>query len=421
MAQNENRKYENLAHGRARSSQLFEDDDKAHVLEPLIVLAKHKFFILSFVAGAAVLSLIVSWLLPVYFTANTKILPPQQSQSIASAMMGQLGQLAPLIGATGNKDLGLRNPSDIYVAMLRSRTVADHMIDRFSLMSVYDKKLRVDSRDRLEDLTQIVAGKDGVISVSVDDRDRARSAAMANAYVDELEKLTKSLAVTDASKRRIFFEREMKTANEDLGTAEVALKQTMEATGIIQLDSQSKVMLEGFANLRAQVASKEVQVQAMRSFATPENPDLIRAEHELAALNSQVSRIEHGQGSRSMADIPLEKVPSKGLEYIRKLRDVKYREMLFELLAKQYEAARIDEAKDSAIIQALDTAVPPEKKSWPKRALIVVLVTLGAGLLAVGWAHAMEAIGRAKEDPQHFARLQLLKMYLTSGRKPFVR
>src|SRR5258708_1528996 len=310
---------------------------------------------------------------------------------MASAMMGELGQLAPLLGAAAGKDLGIRNSNDMYVAMLRSRTVADKMVDRFSLMNVYGKKLREDARRRLDDLTEVVAGKDGVISVSVDDRDPGRAAAMANAYIDELEKLTRILAVTDAGKRRIFFEREVKSANDELAVAEVALKRTMETTGIIQLDNQSKVMLESFASLRAQVVNKEVQVQAMRSFATPENPDLIRAEQELAALNTQVSHIEHGQGGEAMADIALEKVPTKGLEYIRRLREVKYRETLFELLAKQYEAARIDEAKDTAIIQSLDVAVPPEKKSCAKRGLIVLAFTLLAGLLAVLWAYTAEA------------------------------
>src|SRR5882724_791334 len=234
--------------------QLFEDGDKRHFLEPFIILAKHKFFIVCFVAGAAVLSLVVSLLLPVYYTANAKILPPQQSQSMASAMMSQLGQLGPLIGAAAGKDM-IRNPNDTYVAMLRSRTVGDSMVDRFSLLSLYDTPKRVDARHQLEGLTEIIAGKDGVISISVEDRNPGRAADMANAYIDELEKLTRTLAVTDAGKRRIFFEREVKAANEELSTAEVALKQTMETTGIIQLDSQSKVVLEAYANIRAQVVA----------------------------------------------------------------------------------------------------------------------------------------------------------------------
>jgi capsule polysaccharide export protein KpsE/RkpR len=305
----------------------------------------------------------------------------------------------------------------MYVAMLKSRTVADALIDRFSLMNVYHKKLREETRRRLEDLTQVEAGKDGIISVSVDDRSPARAAEMANAYIDELEKLTRTLAVTDAGKRRIFFEREVKAANDELATAESQLKQTEESTGIIQLDSQAKVMLQAYADLRGQVAAKQVEIQAMRSFATPENPDLIREQQELTALQTQLSRFERGQGNRSPTDLALEKVPGAGLEYVRKLREVKYRETLFELLAKQYEAARIDEARDASVIQVMDKAVTPEKRSWPKRGLFVLAVTLFALLVGILLAYVTEGFKRTKEDPQFAAKWHLLKAYLWSGSK----
>jgi len=307
---------------------VYEPEGK-HFIEPLIVMAKHKVLILGTTVGAALLSIVIALLLPQYFTAEAKLLPPQQSQSMASAMMSQLGQLAPLLQAAGGKDLGIRNHNDMYVAMLKSRTVADALIDRFSLMNVYHKKLREEARRRLEDLTQVAAGKDGIISVSVDDRSPGRAAEMANAYIDELEILTRTLAITDAGKRRIFFEREVKAANDELATAESQLKQTEESTGIIQLDSQAKVMLQAYADLRAQVAMKQVELQSMRSFATAENPDLIRVQPALAALQTQLSRFERGQGTRSPTDLALEKVPGAGLEYIRKLREVKYRETLF--------------------------------------------------------------------------------------------
>lgn len=393
------------------------ETEKKHFIEPLIVMAKHKVLILCTMACAALLSFVVVFLLPQYFTAEAKLLPPQQAQSMASAMMGQLSQLAPLLQAAGGKDLGIRNPNDMYVAMLKSRTVADALIERFSLMSVYHKKVREETRRRLEDLTQIVAGKDGIISVSVDDRSPSRAAEMANAYIDELEKLTRTLAVTDAGKRRIFFEREVKAANDELATAESQLKQTEESTGIIQLDSQAKVMLEAYADLRGQVAAKQVEIQAMRSFATPENPDLIRAQQELAALQTQLSRFERGQGNRSPTDLALEKVPGAGLEYIRKFREVKYREALFELLAKQYEAARIDEARDASVIQVMDKAVTPEKRSWPKRGLFVLTVTLIALLVGILLAYLTEGLKRTKEDPQFAAKWHLLKAYLWSGSK----
>jgi tyrosine-protein kinase Etk/Wzc len=402
----------------AEEASPVEHGEQAEIIrfpEPLILLAKRKSFILKFVGVAAILSIITVLLLPNTYTGNAKILPPQQNQSMGA--MATLSQLGPLAGLAG-QGLGLRSPSDIYVAMLRSDTVANGLIDRFSLMSVYENKLRIDARRRLADQTEISAGKDGVISISVDDRSPRRAADLANAYVEELEKLTKTLNVTEAGKRRLFFEREVKMENDNLADAEVALKQTQEKTGLILLDSQSKAMIESITSLRAGIAAQEVKVQAMRSFATTENPDLVVAEQELTTMRAQLDRLEHGQGKRSFADVPIENVPTVGLEYVRKLRDVKYHEALFALLAKQYEAAKIDEARDSLIVQQMDKATPPERKSGPHRALIVLSVTLLALLAAILIAYCIESLESANEHAQFAARFQMFKFYMRGERKP---
>lgn len=374
----------------------------------LVLLMKRKRLVLGVPLLVAFVTMIVTLLLPKYYRAETKILPPQQSESLAASMLGQLGSLASLAG----RDLGLKNPLDMYVAMLRSRTIGDDLIDRFNLMQVYKAKARMDGRSRLEELTTITSGRDGVITVSVEDREPRRAADIANAYVEELEKLTQHLAVTDAGKRRLFFEREVKTASDELAAAEQSLKKTQESTGMIQLDNQSKVMLEAFANLRSQVTAKEVQIESMKSFATPENPALQRAQQELTALRAQLARAERGDADRSPAGVGLEKVPAAGLEYIRRLREVKYREALMELLLKQYEIARLDEAKDAAIIQVMDTAVPPERKSWPPRALIVSVCTLLAFFVAILWIYFEEMVAKTNNGGTGAIRLERLKYYL---------
>lgn len=377
--------------------------------EPLVILAKRKSFILIFAGSVAVLSIVISLFLKNNYTANSKILPPQQTQSMSTtAMLNQLGPLAALAGSS----LGLHNPSDIYVSMLRSRTVEDSLVSRFDLMKVYNSRRRGDALRSLEDHALIQSGKDGVISISVEDHDPNRAAEMANAYVEELEKLTKVLAVTEAGKRRIFFEHEVQLAMDDLSKSELALKQTQEKTGLIMLDPQARAIIDEVTSLRAQIAAEEVEIQEMRSFATPENPELLRAEQELAAMQAQLQKLERGQGNRFAADVPIENVPTAGLEYLRKLRDVKYHEALFELLAKQYEAAKIDEARDSLLVQQLDKAIPPDRKSGPYRALIVLGSTFFAILLAVVIAFARERLEQAREDPQFAARLQLFRYYL---------
>lgn len=380
-------------------------------LDILLRLAEWKRFILLFVFGAAVLAAIVALIWPKSYTATAKIMPPQQHQSsIASAIMGQLGPLAALAGGGMGSSLGLgKNPSEVYIYVLRSRTVADALIDRFSLMKVYKLKMRILARDRLRHDTEISSGEEGGISISVSDHDRQRAADIANAYVDELKQLTQTLAVTEAGRRRIFYEHEVQLANDNLAQAELDMKKTQEKTGLLLPEPQAQAMLEGIAGLQTQVAVQEAQVESMRSFATPDNPDLKRAESQLAALRAELARMQSGKVGSSIADMDMRKVPEKELEYLRALRELKYREAVYEAMVKQLEIARVDEAKDAAVIQTLDKAVPPELRSSPKRTLIVLCVTVLAFFLAVGIALFAE---RITGDPVLTARLQLLKLRL---------
>jgi uncharacterized protein involved in exopolysaccharide biosynthesis len=382
--------------------------DSIHFPDWLLVLAKRKDFIFKCVAPVVVSAIVIAFLLPNIYTAKARLMPPQQNQSMTTtAILSQLGPLASL----ASQGLGLKNASDLYVSMLQSETVGNALVDRFSLMSVYKKKLRVDARRKLEDRTLIVAGKDGIITISVDDTDPRQAAEIANAYVEELEKLTRTLAVSEAGQRRAFFERETKMASDDLAVAELALKQTQEKTHLILLDPQSRAMIESVSQLRARIAAQEIVVRSMRSFATAQNPDLERAEHELAAMRVQLEQVERGQGGGSPYDLPIERVPTAGLEYVRKLREVRYRETLFELLAKQFEAAKIDEARDTFLVQPLDKASVPERKSWPLRGLIVLGSTLMALFVAVLVAFLLDKLETAKEDPQFASQMQLFRFY----------
>jgi uncharacterized protein involved in exopolysaccharide biosynthesis len=383
------------------------DSSESRLLDLVLQLPEWKFFILKVVFVCAVIAAVVAFVWPKSYTATARVMPPQQTQSsLSTAMMGQLGPLAAIAG----NGLGMsKTATDVYLYVLRSRTVADDLIDHFGLIQVYKSKRRVDAQDELRDNTQFLSGKEGGISISVSDRDPQRAAEIANAYVEELRKLTQTLAVTEAGRRRIFFEREVQKAGDELSRAELGMKRTQEQTGILLLEPQSKAMIEGVTSLHAQVVIKEAQVEAMRNFATAENPDLIRAQSELAAIKSELARMEAGQVGTSVADVNLRKIPEKGLEYLRSLRELKYREALLEALIKQYEIARVDEAKDAAIIQVLDKAVPPEIRSSPKRSLIVGTAAFLAFFFAVAFALLME---RGRQDHRYAERVELLKARL---------
>src|SRR6266851_4249119 len=378
------------------------------LLDLLIVLARRRWNLLAGTAAAAVLAAIVSFLLPNRFTATTVILPPQQNTSSAVALLGQLGSVNPLASLAGS--LGLKNPNDLQVAMLKSRTVEDAMIDRFNLIARYREKRKSDARKAFEKVVDIEDGiKDGLIRISVTDKDPSRAAEMANAYVEEYKKFSATIAVTEASQRRLFFEQQLVQAKEDLANAEEALKQTQQKTGLIQLDGQARAVIEPVAQLRGQVAAKEVQIHAMHQFAAEQNPDLQLAEQELAGLQSELARMGSGSGGSS-GDLLMPKgsVPEAGLDYVRKLRDMKYNETIFELLAKQFEIAKIDEARQGSVVQLVDKAIPPDKKSSPKRLLIVACSAIAGFVLAIFWVLFSEALRLARKDPRQREQLNTL-------------
>ena len=385
------------------------DDDEISLLDLAIVVAKHKKLILGLPLGAAIAAVVVTLLMPNIYTGTTKILPPQQNQSAAAAMLSQLGgQLGGLGGLAGGA-LGIKNPNDLYVGMLKSRTVADTLIDRFELKKVYDEDSYFYARKELEKKTAITSGRDGIITVEVEDRDPKRAAVIANGYVEELYKLTQTLAVTEASQRRLFFERQLDQTRKNLASAETAARQGLEKGGLVVIDAQGRGMVETTARLRGQIAVKEIQIAAMRAFATGQNPDLKQAQHELDAMKQELAKME---GTSSGRDTAGSSGKADGMENLRLLRDVKYFETIFELLAKQYEIAKIDEARDASIVQVLDPAVEPERKSKPKRALITILTALVAGVLAVIWAFIREAGQRARQNPEQASRLDTLRSYV---------
>ncbi|MGA2904134.1 MAG: GNVR domain-containing protein [Candidatus Korobacteraceae bacterium] len=376
------------------------------LIELLLVLAGKKKPILLFTAGVAIVATIIVLFLPNTYTATSTILPPQQKQSALNSMLGQIGAIAGLSGG----DLGLRNPDDVFVAMLTSRTIEDNLINRFDLRKAYRVKRYQDAQKKLNQNSEIIATKEGLISISVTDYDPKRAAEIANAYVQELYNVNQSLAITEASQRRLFYEQQIKAEQQELSSAELALRQVQEKSGLLQPEAQGRTIIASIADLRAQVATHEVQLQTMRSYATANNPDLKRAETELAGMRSQLAKLEHSNAAAGNGNIaiPARQMPEAELEYLRRSREVKYHEALYDFLGKQLEAARIDEGQNAILVQVVDTAVAPERKSGPKRLLIVLVSTMAAFLVACLAVLLREALRRKHQDPSQGPRLALL-------------
>lgn len=390
----------------ASGSDAVAREDGVGFLDLALVLTKHKRLIFGLPLLAAALAAGITWLLPNVYESTARILPPQQSQSTAAVMLGQLAGLSGLSAGA----LGVKNPNDMYVGMLKSRTVADNLIRRFDLKQVFDENTMVLTRKTLAEVTALSSGRDGIISISVEDEDPKRAAAMANAYVDELRSLTQTLAVTEASQRRLFFEKQVVQAKTGLGEAELALKETQEKTGLISLTDQGKAIIETVARMRAQIAAKEVQLGAMRSFATEDHPDYFRGQQELVGMRAQLTKLERSaEGASGDVMMPTRNVPGAGLEYVRKLREVKYYEAIYELLSKQLELARVDEAKETSLIQVLDVAVEADRRSKPRRLLICALVGVLVAIASVIAAFVLEALGNLSRRPELQEKYSVLK------------
>jgi tyrosine-protein kinase Etk/Wzc len=371
-------------------------------IDLLLILAEHwkRLLVVPLLAGT--LALGVSSLMTPMFSATARILPPQQT-GLAAMLASQFGSLAGLAGAA----TGIKSPTDQYVSMLKGHTIYNAIIERFGLRERYGTEYIEETRQALEHRVSIVAGvKDGVISIHVEDADPKFAADMANAFVEMLAETTRRLALTEAAERRAFFEQKLDESRRALEQAESGLRGS--AVDRDLLKTEPRAAIEEVARLKAATTAAEVRIASMRGFMSGANPDLRQAEQELAALRAQLARAE-ARGASPGASGPS--------EYVSRYRDFKYREVLFEMMAKQYELARLEEARDGTVIQVIDAAVPAEWKSRPKRALIAVMTTVAVFFLCFGLLLAASLLRSAGQDPSTAPKVARLRTALPFGRR----
>lgn len=383
-------------------------------LDLLITLARGKKIIIGSGIVCAILAIVISLWLPEKYTATVVLLPPQQGPSMATALAAQLGNMGGMAALAGSS-FGLKNPNDMYVAMLKSQTVEDAMVKKYGLMQEFHTKYLSDARKAFErEATVDGSGKDGLIRVSIEARNPDRAAELANGYVEQFRNLSEHMAVTEASQRRLFFEQQLEQTKDKLGDAEEKLKETELKTGMILPSGQASALIQSAASLRAQITALEVQIQALRLYATDENAQLTTAQKELESLHAQLAKLGGSASSDDDSEllIPKGRVSEAALEYLRAERNVKYYDTIFQILARQFEAAKLDEAKEGAIIQVLDPATPPDRRSSPKRALIVIVATFVGLFIGFFFALLREALRQMQHDPESSQQLSLLRQAL---------
>ena len=341
-------------------------DEEVGLLDVAVPLIQHWKMLVMVPVLTAAAAVGITYLIPPTYTAITTFLPPQLQKSSAASALASLGALSGLPGVAG----AIKTPGDQYVSLLQSVSVTDRIIEKFKLIEVYEVKYRFEARKELSRNVRISLGKkDGLLSVEVDDKDPKRASELANEHVDQLQKVTGELALTEAQQRRIFFETQLKQTGDRLAAAQQAVESSGFNAGAIR--AEPRAAAEGYAQLKAELTAAEVRLGAMRTGLSDATPEVQQQAAVTSALRAQLSKLESGTENSSNAD------------YIGKFREFKYQESLFELFSRQFELARLDESRDAGQIQVVDPAQIPEWKSKPKRGFVglVTLVLTAIALL----------------------------------------
>ncbi len=362
------------------TAEVFEDEGATVSLtQALTWIGEGKRLIAAVTVLAAIGSIGVGLLLPKTYTARATLLAPgSQQPSGSAAALAALGSLGGLVGGAAPK-----SPDELYVALLKSDSVQRAIAERFALKARYGAATNEALRKTLPNYIRVSSDKkSGLITVEVDDREPRFAADLANAHAGEITKVLDRLAVSEAQLRRVFFEKQLNDTKEHLINAEQDLRQVQEKSGLIMLDKQAEALILGAAQLRSLVAEREVQLKVLRTAATEQNPEVIRLNSELRALRGELARMESTQGGNpgSAVDMPVGKLPEAGIAYVRARREVKIQETLLETMIRQFEAAKLDEAKEGPALQKVDIAEPPDHKSKPSIAQVAMASTLLAFL-----------------------------------------
>jgi tyrosine-protein kinase Etk/Wzc len=366
-------------------------------------------------------------ILPRRYKSIVKLMPPKQTQSTTSFFAAGFGTGAFADAAGGG--LGLKDPNAPYIGLLKSRTVQEAIVQKFNLMKVYHVKDMTAARKRLGDNTDVVSEKSTFIAITFIDTDKKRAAAIANDYTDELRALTKAISVSEASTRREFFSQQVETAKTGLLSAQMTVQQIEQNKGLVHLDAQANVIIQSLASVRAEIAAKEVELQVQKSYSTERNPEVQLTMQELVSLRKEASRLARNGGgapakdpaanqkpdSEDFSDLGLKGVPKQGMEYIRALQDLGFRQSFYDLLLKQYEAASLDEAKEAAVLEVVESGVEADQPDSPKPVHIMSFSILGGFFFSCILGLILQRWDKSKSDPLIAASVEQLRQALRAA------
>ncbi|MBZ5526592.1 MAG: lipopolysaccharide biosynthesis protein [Acidobacteriia bacterium] len=373
---------------------------REHAIARLRLLWSERRWIGRAVLASIAAGLLLAFLLPKQYQASTQLMPPDSQSGSGMAMLAALSaKTGNGLGAFAGDLLGVKSSGALFIGILRSRTVEDRLIERFNLKKVYSDRLEEDARKKLAENTSIAEDrKSGIITLTVTDRDARRSAAIAQAYIEELDRLVAELSTSAARRERVFLEERLKAVKLDLDQAAQEFSQFASRSGAIDIKEQGRAMVEAAATLQGQMIAAQSELSGLEQIYTGNNVRVRALRARIGELQQQLAKIggsegdsaagtAAGAGEKSMYP-SIRKLPILGVTYANLFRRTKIQEVVFETLTQQYELAKVQEAKETPSVKILDAATVPERKSFPPRLLIVFLFAFFGLAGAMAWVLA---------------------------------
>jgi uncharacterized protein involved in exopolysaccharide biosynthesis len=406
------------------------EDRDVGLADFVLPLVRRRAMIVSIVAVAAVGSVIAALVWPQSWRAGVTLLPPDRRMDNPVFLPGGLDQIGTTLRGITLRQVA--TPTDIFVAILESRNVAERIVERFGLQEEYGLRSVNKAVARFGEDLAVSTTREGLIQVTAVASSAERAAGIANALVEELDRVNQELAGREATSVREFVEGELNDAKTRLTRSEDELRAFQEAHGAVEITEQARAVIAAAAQVRADILATEVELGVLRRTRDASHPDVRRAEDYLRELRKHLAEIEgtnlpvgaiDAAGPEAAADSavvpdpfpPLSRMPGLGLRFARLYREVKTEETVVGLLIEQFHRARIEERRALPTVRVLDAAVPPERRFRPRRTAMVAFATGAAAVLSALLAYGLEIAGRVRNDPSRYAGLHALARDVRKG------
>ncbi len=371
----------------------------------LELLARRRTLIVAFVLLATVMSVVVTLVLPKWYEARALLLPPKD----VTLPSPGAGRLAEVVSVTRGLNLPVMvTPSDVYARMLKSRTIADEIIDRFDLRTLYEQDNFVETYDLLMERSSFQVTEEGLLEVAVEDKDPERAAAMANAFVQVLDSINREIVTERVRQNRQFVQERLDQAQAELDSARATFREFQMQHKTIDFDEQTRLAIDQAAQLKSDLAALEIDIKMLEQTLGTENRQLRQLKQKRELIREQLRQLESENPDNSYFSLPVSEIPTLRGQYEMLYSRVKVSESIHRMLLEQLEEVKYQEQEKTPTISVLDRAKPPEVKSRPRRRLIVISTFVLSIIVAILLAAVVDYVSRMRTtSPENYRRVRM--------------